>query len=165
MSTTLCHVCDHLNSESESICANCGTLLKKQRPDMKHIPNDRETQVFTALERNSIASCCVLSLLLFFFPLLTIHVPVAGDQDVTGYDFISKLNDFRKNLKPANTSSSPDLPLSVRLAWLIPVFLVGAFLYAAVALISAFKSVKLSRMASTLGGGCSAAAILYITIM
>lgn len=167
---TFCPHCDFMNSERDTHCASCGSPLKNQPVELdQKAPTQPPPRSY--VERNTIVGCCLLSLLLFFFPLLTIHIPITGDQDVTGYDVVSKLNDFRKKLKPPGASSidkmssSSDLPLSLRFAWLISVFLVGAFLYAAVALISAFKSVKFSGMASALGAGCSAAAILHITIM
>ncbi len=132
---------------------------------------------FTPMERNSIAGCCVLSLLLFFFPLLTIHVPIAGDQDISGYDVMSKPSEFRKKLpsdkqtpSARNTGkpSSPppkDLPLSVQLAWLMPVALGFAFLSAAVALAATFKNIRIARIGSMVGACCSAVAILHITVM
>src|SRR5438552_18797514 len=114
------------------------------------------TRKSPTLERNAIVACCVLSLLLFFFPLLTIHVSIAGDQDVSGYDVFSKLTEFREKLKPPDTTSTstphnasprtqpPDLPLSVQLGWLMPLALIIAFLSAAIALITAFKAIHIS---------------------
>ena len=61
------------------------------------------------VERNAIVGCCVLSLLLFFFPLLTIHVPIAGEQDVSGYDVFSKLPEFREKLKTRRHEAESDL--------------------------------------------------------
>ena len=142
---------------------------------MERTPITRKSP--SSLERNAIVACCVLSLLLFFFPLLTIHVPIAGDQDVSGYDVFSKLTEFREKLKPPNTKSTstpynasprtqpPDLPLSVQLGWLMPLALIIAFLSAAIALITAFKAIHISRIVCVIGAACSAAAILHITIM
>jgi hypothetical protein len=142
---------------------------------MEQIP--RDTQPFGAVERNSIITCCALSLFLFFFPLLTIHMPIAGDQDVSGYDVFSKVSEFRDKLQPSDTRSTstphirnpgtlvPDLPLSIRLAWLMPLALILAFVSAAVALIAAFKNPKAARVVCIIGACFSAAAILHTTIM
>jgi hypothetical protein len=134
-------------------------------------------RAFTPLERKSIIACCGLSLLLFFFPLLTIHVPIAGDQDVSGYDALSKFSEFRKKLTSSSTPSSDTthtvdraplsqkVPLSVQIAWLIPTALTLAFLSAAVALVASFKDVEVTRTVCIIGVCCSAVAILHITIM
>ena len=129
------------------------------------------------VERNAIVGCCVLSLLLFFFPLLTIHVPIAGEQDVSGYDAYSKLTEFRHKLKPPDATSQtspytgrprtsrPDMPLSIQLAWLTPLAIIIAFISAAIALVSAFKAIHVSRILCVIGAVCAGAAILHITIM
>ena len=129
------------------------------------------------LKRNAIVGCCVLSLLLFFFPLLTIHVPIAGEQDVSGYDVFSKFTEFRQKLKPPDATSQtspytgrprtsrPDMPLSIQLAWLTPLAIIIAFISAAIALVSAFKAIHVSRILCMIGAVCAGAAILHITIM
>ena len=143
--------------------------------EMERTP--RNAQPFGAGERHSIIICCALSLLLFFLPLLTIHVPIAGDQDVSGYDAYSKVTEFRERLKASDETSTStphirnpgtlvsDLPLSVRLAWVIPLALILAFVSAAVALIAAFKNLRVARVVCIVGAGFSAAAILHTIIM
>lgn len=175
MSTTICPHCDHINSDLDIYCGDCGKSLKNQPVEMEQIP--RNTQPFTAVERNSIVICCALSLLLFFFPLLTIQIPIAGNQDVSGYDVFSKLTEFREKLKPSDATAPatpsaanpsnpvPDLPLSLQLAWLMPLALILAFVSAAVALISAFRNPKVARVVCTIGACLSGAAILHTTIM
>src|SRR2546427_3122056 len=150
MSIKYCFSCGHLNAESLVICGACGRALDGPTQPSYSATTTRDVN---RLQRNSIVACCALSLLLFFFPLLTIHVPIAGDQDVSGYDVFSKLTEFREKLKPPNTTSTstpssvsprtqpPDLPLSVRLGWLMPLALIIAFLSAATALITAFKAI------------------------
>ena len=59
------------------------------------------------IERKLTMVCCALSLLLFFFPLLTIKVPIAGDQEVRGYDVFSKVNGLRKNLERPSMDQTP----------------------------------------------------------
>jgi len=116
-------------------------------------------------------------LLLFFFPLLTIHVPIAGEQDVSGYDVFSKFTEFRQKLKPPDATSQtspytgrprtprPEMPLSIQLGWLTPLAIIIAFISAAIALVSAFKAIHVSRILCVIGAVCAGAAILHITIM
>src|SRR6266436_8662879 len=103
MNTISCPHCDHLNLDSDVYCANCGRPLKEQTIEIES--TQKNTAQVGAVERNSIVACCALALLLFFFPLVTIHVPVAGDQDVSGYDVFSKLTEFREKLQPPDAIS------------------------------------------------------------
>ena len=50
---------------------------------------------FTTPERLGIAAILGIALLTFFFPLLVIHVPIAGDQSVSGYDVFSRVTEFQ----------------------------------------------------------------------
>lgn len=145
---------------------------------------------FNSVERAALAACCVLALLLFFFPLLTIQLPLAGEQEITGSQVSSKVNDLRKQLgnlskhRPAKKPSPPsvpsapspqrpspgasvanDLPVSVKIGWLIPIAVTIAFLSAAATLVCAFFSVKMARWASTVGACSAAIAVLHVSIM
>jgi hypothetical protein len=141
---------------------------------------------FSPIERGSMGVCCVLTLLLFFFPLLALRVPMADEQQVSGYDVFSKVNGLRENLKSTDLPSTdkerlsvpqtdnprvpsppspPDLPLSVEMSWLIPIAIGVAFLSAIVALIGAFLSTNVARLACAIGACSSALAILHITVM
>src|SRR5437764_3147409 len=174
MSVKYCFSCGHLNQESQSICGSCGRALDGPT-EPSYAP--RTNLNINPFQRNSIAACCALSLLLFFFPLLTIHVPIAGDQDVTGYDVFSKLTEFQDKLKPPNATSTtdpyattpqtqpPTIPLSIQVAWLTPVAIIIAFISAAVALIAAFKDIQFSRLVCAFGAVCAGVAVLHITIM
>ncbi len=126
---TFCPHCDFMNSDQNIYCASCGKPLKNQSVEIERVAPTHPPP--SNVERNAIAGCCVLSILLFFFPLLTIHVPIAGEQDVSGYDVFSKLTEFREKLKPPDGSQTnpysatprtppPDMPLSIQLGWLTP---------------------------------------------
>ena len=137
------------------------------------------------VERNAIVGCCFLSLLLFFSPLLTIQIPIAGKQEVSGYDVFSKLTEFRQKLKPSDASQTnqppdasqtnpyaetprtprPDMPLSLQLGWLTPLAIIVAFVCAAIALLTAFKTIYISRIICIIGAVCAVVAILHIPIM
>jgi len=164
-----------MNSWQDTHCVNCGKSLKSQPVKIEHTAPTHPPP--SNVERNAIVGCCVLCLLLFFFPLLTIHVPIAGEQDVSGYDVFSKLTEFREKLKPPDAMSPtnpytatprtppPDMPLSIQVGWLTPLAIVIAFISAAIALISAFKAIRVSRILCVIGAVCAGAAILHITIM
>jgi hypothetical protein len=163
-----------MNSDQDAYCANCGKPLRNQPIDIESTAPTHPPP--SNVERNVIVGCCVLSLLLFFFPLLTIQIPIAGQQDVSGYDVFSKLTEFREKLKPPEGSQtnpyaatprtpSPDIPLSIQLGWLTPLAIIVAFVCAAIALITAFKAIHVSRIVCVIGAVCAVAAILHITIM
>ncbi len=175
MSVIFCPHCNFMNADEDAHCADCGKPLTSQ-------PVKLEQTTLTDLapnniQRNALVGCCVLSLLLFFFPLLTIHVPIAGEQDISGYDVFSKLTEFRDKLKPPDATASPnpytatprtqppDLPLSLQLGWLTPFAIIVAFVSAAIALVTAFKAIHISRIVCVIGAVCAGAAILHITIM
>jgi hypothetical protein len=174
MSVIFCPHCNFMNADQDAYCADCGKSLTSQPVKL-----ERTTSTDLApnnIQRNALVGCCVLSLLLFFFPLLTIHVPIAGEQEVSGYDVFSKLTEFREKLKPPDGSQTnpytatprtplPDMPLSIQLGWLTPLAIIVAFVCAAIALVTAFKAIRISRIVCVIGAVCAGAAILHITIM
>jgi hypothetical protein len=102
---------------------------------------------WTAMERWLTLSMATLGLLMFFFPLLVIQAPLVGEQDVSGYDIFSKVRQFSKQVdrsssEPERSHTPPDasrprppelgLPLSLRVAWLIPVNVKAAFILAVI---------------------------------
>ena len=164
-----------MNADQDAYCADCGKSLTS-RP-VKFEQTTSTDLAPSNIQRNALVGCCVLALLLFFFPLLTIHVPIAGEQDVSGYDAFSKLTEFREKLKLPDATTSPnpqtatprtlppDLPLSLQLGWLTPLAIIVAFVSAAIALVAAFKAIHVSRIVCVIGAACAGAAILHITIM
>jgi hypothetical protein len=162
-----------MNADEDAYCADCGKSLTSQPVKLEQTPTPAPP---SNVERNVIVGCCVLSLLLFFFPLLAIQIPIAGQQDVSGYDVFSKLTEFREKLKPPDASQTnpyaatpqtppPDMPLSIQLGWLTPLAIIVAFVCAAIALVTAFKAIHISRIVCVVGAVCAVAAILHITIM
>jgi hypothetical protein len=116
-----------------------------------------------------------IALLTFFFPLISMHVPIAGDQTVSGYDIVSKMNNLRQSLTTPSggqiqlpqppPQSDLRLPLSLRMVWLLPVLIIAAFVCALLALLAAWISLKVSRGASTVGAVCGLSGIVYLTIL
>lgn len=169
-----CPHCDLMNSDGDVYCANCGKPLKNQPVEIEQAAHTDPPP--SNVERNAIVGLCVLSLLLFFFPLLTIQIPIAGQQDVSGYDVFSKLTEFQEKLKPPDATQTdpyaatprtpaPDMPLSIQVAWLMPLAILAAFISAVIALIAAFKAIHVSRIFCVFGAVCAGVAILHITIM
>jgi hypothetical protein len=138
-----------------------------------------------APERWTMVLLAMIAAVTFFLPLFSIHVPIAGDQDVTGYDSASRIRqlthevrsasgqgeeDGKPSIKlpklPRGKSSAPSgLPLAVRLSWLIPAFIIGAFCCALLTLLGSLVSFRLSRIASTVGTAFGVLALLHLTLM
>ena len=139
---------------------------------------------WTMPERLIVALLAAIAALTFFFPLLSISLPIAGDQEVTGYDTASKIRQLTHEVRSAsghgddgkpsiklprpprgNASSVATLPASVRFSWLIPVFVVGAFGCALLTVLGSLVSLPVARIASTLGTACGVLALLHLTVM
>jgi hypothetical protein len=127
-----------------------------------------------SIEAWALALLACLALLMFFFPLASMRVPVAGNQNqpVHGYEVESKLYTFRDGLASGISSRSHHagdimrgLPLTVRLAWVAPVLILAAFGGAVLTLWGAFHNLALARKGSTIGASCGIAAVAYITAM
>jgi uncharacterized protein YjiK len=129
----------------------------------------------------------VVALLTFVFPLVTIHLPIVGNQDLSGYDVIADSKNYSHSLnkltsttpggpnseptQPAPTSSNAastnlPMPFSVRTLILIPVEIVVSFICALVALLCCFppfRSVS-AKPVATAGAVASVVAVLHLTI-
>jgi hypothetical protein len=134
---------------------------------------------WTAMERWLTLSLATLGLLMFFFPLLVIQAPLVGEQDVSGYDIFSKVRQFSKQVdksssEPERSHTPPDasrptppelgLPLSLRVAWLIPVNVTAAFILAVITILGAGTGRRISAVAATVGTILSICAILHVMV-
>jgi hypothetical protein len=129
----------------------------------------------TPAEHWAIGILAGIALLTFFFPLISILVPIAGDQTVTGYDIVSKINNLRQSLTTPSggqiqlpqppPQSDLRLPLSLRMIWLLPVLIIAAFVCALLALLGAWVNLKASKIASAVGAVCGLGGIVYLTIL
>ena len=139
------------------------------------------------LERWIVVTLMVVALLTFVFPLVTIHLPIVGNQDLSGYDVIADSKNYSHSLnkltsttpggpnseptQPAPTSSNAastnlPMPFSVRTLILIPVEIVVSFICALVALLCCFppfRSVS-AKPVATAGAVASVVAVLHLTI-
>jgi hypothetical protein len=129
----------------------------------------------TPAENWAIGMLAGIALLTFFFPLISMHVPIAGDQTVSGYDIVSKINNLRQSLTTPSggqiqlpqppPQSDLGLPLSVRIIWLLPVLIIATFGCALLALLGSWISLKASKTASAVGAVCGLGGIVYLTIL
>jgi len=129
-----------------------------------------------------------VALLTFFFPLLTIQIPLMGTQYVSGYDIFSKTRQFERQLssisngstksnaeagkrqpsdQPAPTLSIPQnpehpFPLSVRFAPLVPIEVTVAFVSCLVGLLTCRREFVTSKVAATVGAVSALSATIHV---
>jgi hypothetical protein len=129
-----------------------------------------------------------LALLLFFSPLLTIQVPLGGVNQITGYDVISRVNNVRRDFQsqepnaqakddgykvpklptdhPVEPSKAPpEIPLSIRFAWMIPGAIFVAWICAILTILGAFSDIRIARISSAVGTCCAIWAAIHVSIM
>jgi len=137
------------------------------------------------MERGAVAVLAALAALAFFLPLFSIHIPLVGDQEVTGYETASKIRQLTRRVRsatgqgegeqkpsikppkmPGGESSAPSsLPISIRFSWLIPVFIIGAFIGALLTLLGALIGLGMSKITGTLGTVSGILALVHLTAM
>ena len=139
------------------------------------------------LERWIVGTLMVVALLTFFFPLVTIHLPIVGNQDLSGYDVLTEPKNFSHSLNKltSSTPGAPDsqptrsaptssnaastnlpMPFSVRTLTMIPVEIIVSFICVLVALLCCFppfRSVS-AKPVATAGAAASVVAVLHLTI-
>ena len=127
-----------------------------------------------------VASLLVIAVLVFFFPLVSIHIPIMGDQEWSGYDVIVKVSDMGRRLDSiasagsgettsSTNSANPQLsdePLSMRTLPLLPIEIGLAFVAAVLALLVLLRrsDVRKVMLVSFAGGIAAAMAVLHLTI-
>ncbi len=120
-----------------------------------------------------LASAAVLT---FFFPVLTLQVPILGDQSHNGYEIISRPGEFDKNIKTASSELAKpkdgpappqtELPASIRAAWMVALLIVISLGFAMIALLATFSSgVRLTGVSALLGAVAGIAAIIHIGLI
>ena len=138
-------------------------------------------------ERWIIGSLLAVALLTFFFPLASLQLPILGNQDVSGYELLTKAKEFNQTLDavkseefseegPETSQLAPNdsesvvshssIPLSVRTLPLIPIEIIISFGCALIGLfccLGRFGSAP-TKAFSTLGAVASVVALLHLTI-
>ena len=118
----------------------------------------------------------LFGLVMFFFPLATLKLPLAGDVDISGYDCYSKMSRLSQNWmvqggekEPSVAESDavpiPALPISIRYAIFVPVEMCLAFLATALALLGTLRRIEAVRLFSAIGCGLGLLAVLHISVM
>ena len=145
----------------------------------------------SASERVTLSVLAAIAAVTFFLPLLSIHLPIAGDEQVTGYDAAEKIRQVTDQVRsltghgrgdnpsgnsprlprlpstgPGDASGAPSkLPISIRLSWLIPAYIVIAFASALLTLLGSVISLTLARIASAIGGVAGILAVLQLSML
>ncbi len=149
------------------------------------------TEARPPVELWTTTSLLIVALLTFFFPLLTIQIPLMGTQYVSGYDIFSKtrqlenqlssiskdskkptveLDERQRSDQPSPTLSIPQnpehpFPLSVQFAPLVPIEVTLAFVSCVVALLASRWGTVTSKVAATVGAVCALSATVHVTIL
>jgi hypothetical protein len=131
-----------------------------------------------ASEKWAIVALVALGVFMFFFPILTIQVPIAGVQSYTGYDVVIAsrgVGDVTRNLSSsAKTATSPSepgetesmrFPLSLRLAPLIYLSVAVAFLAALATIAGVIFSMRVATIGSLLGTLAGILAITHVKVL
>ena len=144
---------------------------------------------WTSVEKTVLLSLTSIALLMFFLPLIVIQAPIVGEQEVSGYDVFSKIRQFSNQVDKSSESSQSsasastrepnaqpsatprakgvnesEMPISLRLAWLIPIDVTVAFILAAVTFVGAGGRVQVSSISAMAGAALSLLGLLHVTI-
>ncbi len=161
----------------------CSAPALWQQPERRLIITIMRNRL-TGPERWIVALLAAIAAFTFFLPLFSIQVPFVGDQEVTGYDTASKIRKLTRDLRSASghdregkpsiklpkiprndSAQAPAIPVSIRFSWLIPVFIIGAFGCAVLTLLGSLLSLRISKIASTVGTFCGVLALVHLTAM
>jgi len=170
-----CPKCGLIQMRS-AVCKKCGASVGKTMHHPGSPPREsahKTTQMEADVgqsetERRIIGFIAGIAILMFFFPLVSFQAPIVGDIGFSGYDVITRLNEKLQGYqerRPTNLAGSnepqakvhqerggeEDLPISVKMAWLIPLAITGAFLCALVVFLGAWLSLQVPT--SPAGGG------------
>jgi hypothetical protein len=144
------------------------------------------TEALPPVELWTTTTLLIVALLTFFFPLLTIQIPLMGTQYVSGYDIFSKTRQFENQLSSISDGSKqpstrpgerqqPTLsipqnsahpfPLSVRFSPLVPIEVTLAFVSCLVALLASHWGIVTSKVAATVGAVSALNATVHVIII
>ena len=135
-------------------------------------------------ERVGIGLALCVALFMFFSPLVILHGAFVGDEAVNGLHVAPRLAQLRSGLdaassrvsqdradSPDSATQSPaiskplDVPLSLRMASLVPLAIFAAFAFAALALLDLFFIRKATGTLAFLGGCFGLLAIVHLMFM
>jgi hypothetical protein len=129
-------------------------------------------------EKWAIGALAVLGVLMFFFPVLTVTVPIVGTRSHSGYDVVLAsrgVQDVTDNLSTSTETSTatPEagktesirFPLSLRLAPLISFSVAVAFLAALATIAGVIFSMKVATVGSLVGTVAGIVAIVHVRVL
>lgn len=144
---------------------------------------------WSKLEKAVLISLASVALLMFFFPLIVIQAPIVVEQEISGYDVFSKIKQFSNqvdkssgssqssaststrepNAEPSSTPRTKEvnesqMPISLRLAWLIPIDVTAAFILAALTFIGLRVRVRVSSVSAMTSAALSLIGLVHVTI-
>ena len=136
------------------------------------------------IERIGIGLALCVGLLMFFSPLVILHGAFAGDESVSGRNVSPRLAQLRSGLEaassglPQDRGGSPDsnmessavskpidVPISLRMASLVPLAIFAAFAFAALALLDLIFIRKATGTLAFIGGFFGLLAIVQLMLM
>ncbi len=127
-------------------------------------------------ERLIVTVLTCVAVLTFFFPVVTLQVPILGNQNYAGYEIIGNVGKFEQTMQRASSAlSAPagapkakpeELPGSVRIAWLSPMLITMSVGFAGIAFLATFRpAAQLVKAGALLGAVTAIAAIVHLSII
>lgn len=114
------------------------------------------------------------ALISFFFPLISVQIPLLGNQSWSGYDAMSRMGSLQRQFAPDQPSPRtdvsqtdariPEMPFSVRHLSLVPIEIGVAFGCAALSVLLLLANSRNIKSSTTLGAVAAAAGIIHVTI-
>jgi hypothetical protein len=137
-------------------------------------------------ERWIVGTFLTVALLTFFFPLVTLQVPILGNQDISGYDFITKATEFNQSLDvlkskevgeqtseaseqvrstPTSQMSPSSMSLPVQTLPFVPIEIIASFACALIALCSCASPLReITKLICIFGSVAAAVSLLHLAI-
>lgn len=137
-------------------------------------------------ERWAIGSLLIAALLTFFLPLVTIQLPILGNQDVSGYDLVTRAKQLTHALNGAKSTdlgkARPELdesapripnravthpmPFIVQALSYVPAEILASFACVLVVLLSCLTSIKvvIAKLCASLGAVLAILTIVHLTV-
>ncbi len=127
-------------------------------------------------ERLIVGMLTCVAVLTFFFPVLTLQVPILGNQNYAGYDVVGQAGKFENTLQRASSTlgapagqakpKSDQLPASVQVAWLTPLLIILSSGFALMATLATFAAAtQVIKFSSMLGALAAVGAMVHVAII
>jgi len=151
-------------------------------------PQSEHRQGFGSSEKWIAGMLLLVAMLTFFFPLVSLQLPILGDQEISGYDLLNRGRDIDRALSSIGSRSAdenstvparpplgdsaaraariPSMPLSVQYISFVAIEIILGLGCAVLALICCFGSIERgpTKTISSIGAMASIAAVLQLVI-